>query len=210
MVKKEVAAFVLRYSGIPLFIRNVYARNKCCILLYHNPSRNVLDKHLSYLSKRYNIITLQVLVDAIRSKDWTRVPPKSMVVTLDDGHKGNFKLLETFKKYKIRPTIYLTSQLINTNRHLWFMLPGIQSEPLKKCTNSERLRHLEENFGFTPTKEYPEEERQSLNIDEIRSMQGFVDFQAHTCFHPILITCSDDECKEDLSMQKRFRNTFGH
>lgn len=198
MVKKEVAAFLVRYSGVPFLVRNIYARNKCCILLYHAPSRSVLDKHLNYLSKRYNIIPLEVLVDAIRSKNWRRVPLKSIVITLDDGYKSNFELLEVFKKYKIRPTIYLTSQLINTNRHFWFMLPGIQSEPLKKCTNSERLCHLEENFGFTPTKEYSEQERQSLNIDEIRSMQDFVDFQAHTCFHPILTTCSDDECKQEI------------
>ncbi len=197
-IEKEVAAFLLRYSGVPFLIRNIYARNRCCILMYHNPSRNVLDKHLSYLSRRYNIITLQVLVNAVRSKDWTHIPPEGMVITLDDGHKGNFELLEVFKKYKIRPTIYLTSRLINTNRHFWFMLPGIQSGPLKKCTNGERLHRLEKNFGFTPKKEYSEQERQLLNIDEIRSMQDFVDFQAHTCFHPILTTCSDDECKQEI------------
>jgi peptidoglycan/xylan/chitin deacetylase (PgdA/CDA1 family) len=197
-VKKEVAAFLIRYSGVPFLIRNIYARNKCCILLYHNPAPNVLDKHLSYLSRRYNIITLQVLVDAIRSKDWARIPPRSMVITLDDGHKGNFELLGVFRKYKVRPTIYLTSGLINTNRCFWFMSPGVQSGPLKKCANSERLRRLEEDFGFTPAKEYPEQQRQSLNVDEIRSMQDFVDFQAHTCFHPILTTCSDNECKQEI------------
>jgi len=198
IIFKEAVAFAIRYTGISFLIRSIYAKNKCCILLYHDPSPDVFDKHLNYLSTQYNIITLDVLVDAIRTKDWVRIPPKSIIISFDDGHKGNFALLQVFKKYNFRPTIYLTARVISTNRLFWFKVPGVRSEPLKKCTNSDRLRYLEENFGFKPTKEYPQQERQSLNIDEVKSMQDFVDFQAHTCFHPILTACSDDECKNEI------------
>lgn len=63
---KEAVAFVIRHSGISLFVRNVYARSKCCILVYHNPSPDVFDKHLNYLSRWYNISTLAIQMVTIR------------------------------------------------------------------------------------------------------------------------------------------------
>ena len=197
-VFKKLAAFLVRYSGVPFFIRNFYARNKCCIVFYHDPKPDVLDEHLAYLSRLYNIITLEALVQAIDSKDRNRLTHKSMVICFDDGHKGNFALLSVFTKYGIRPTIYLTSQLINTNRLFWFMIPGVDARKLKKLANHDRLRYVEVNFGHTPAKEYAREERQALNSDEIRAMQSVVDFQAHTRFHPILTVCSDEECRREI------------
>lgn len=183
-------------------VRNIYARSKCCILVYHNPSPYIFDKHLSFLLKKYNILTLDDLVKAICSKDWSNIPSKSLVITFDDGYKDNFALLEVFKKHKLNSTIYLVSKLVNTNRSFWFMIPGVKSKSLKKNTNRDRSRYLEKHFGFTPTKEYLQEERQSLNIDEIKSMQDFVDFQSHSCFHPVLTTCSDDECRKEILQSK--------
>lgn len=199
---KEVVAYIIRFIGASFLVRNTYARNKCCVLVYHNPSSDVFNKHLDFLSREYNIINLDILVEAIHSKDWSNIPSKSIVITFDDGYKDNFALLGVIKKYKIHPTIYLVSQLVNTNRPFWFMIPGIQVKPLKKITNRDRLQYLNQNFGFAPTKEYSQEKRQSLNIDEIKSMQDFVDFQTHSCSHPVLTTCSDEECRKEIFQSK--------
>ena len=44
----------------------------------------------------------------------------TFVITFDDGLKTNFDLLDVIKIYKIRPTIFITTNLINTNKSFWF------------------------------------------------------------------------------------------
>src|SRR5262249_32896745 len=109
-IVKEAMGFVARYSGAAFLIREVYARKKVSIVVYHNPSSIMLSKHLAYLVERYTPIRLEVLIRAIYAKDWSGVPPKALVITLDDGLRGNFKLLKVFRRYQVVPTIYLCSQ----------------------------------------------------------------------------------------------------
>lgn len=40
--------------------------------------------------------------------------------------------------------------------------------------------------------------RQALNESEIREMSSYVDFQAHTRFHPVLPTCTTEEAHDEI------------
>ncbi len=200
---KKMLAISVRATGLALLIRNTYARKKATVILYHDPAVNVLDSHFKYLSKRYHFISLDVLVNAIRTRDWSSIPPKSIVVTIDDGHRGNYDLLRVFKKYNIRPTIYVCSQVINTGRHYWWQHGGLDPAPLKKLGNDERLRYLSEEYQYTPVKEYSYEERQALNLQEMNEMKCHVDFQSHSRFHPILTRCDDKESEMEISQSKQ-------
>jgi peptidoglycan/xylan/chitin deacetylase (PgdA/CDA1 family) len=201
---KEVLAVVIRYGGIAFFVREIYARSKVSIVLYHDPRPEVMDKHLAYLLKRYTLIGLDRLVNAIYSKDWSGVPERSLVITLDDGFKGNFQLLEIFRKYRVVPTLYVCSQVVNTNRHFWFKVPGIDSDAVaEQLSNRERVDFLRQRYGFEHTKEYSDEERMALNLDEIAAMKGLVDLQSHTRFHPMLTACSDEECGDEIRESKQ-------
>ena len=202
-ILKEIISTVIRFSGLPFLIRNSIAKNKVTILFYHDPSPDILDKNLKYLSKRYNFINITLLIEAIYNKTWTNIPKKSLIITLDDGHKDKFKLLKTFKKYKIIPTIYICSQIINTNRLFWFkIVEKIEIKKFKEYTNSKRLRTLKLKYRFTPYKEYAEKERQTLNSKEILQMKDYIDFQSHSCFHPCLPSCTKDECKNEIFKSK--------
>ena len=79
---KRIASFIIRYSGIPFLIRNIYAKNKVTILYFHNPSPDCMLRSLNYLSKHYNFISLDLLVDSINKKKWTQIPAKSLIVTM--------------------------------------------------------------------------------------------------------------------------------
>ena len=200
---KELLAVVIRYCGVALFIRELYAGKKVSVLLYHDPSPEIVDKHLAYLVRRYTFITLDALVNAIYSKDWSSVPERSLVITLDDGFKRNFELLEIFRKYRVVPTLYICSQVVNTNRRFWFKTPGIDSDALaEQLSNRERVEFLRDRHDFENIKEYSDEERMALNLDEIAVMKDFVDLQSHTRFHPVLSTCLDDECGEEIRQSK--------
>ena len=196
-IKNSVSVLICLF-GIPLIVRWI-CQNKVAILLYHDVSPNVFTKHLSYLSRHYKIITLDTLVSGIHDNDFSEVPPKSVVITIDDGHVGNIALLPIIKQYRIRPTIYVCTQIINRHRYFWFRIPKQtkrKKERLKRLPNVERLAHLKESTDFEPENEY--QDRQSLNIEEMREMMDCVDFEPHTQFHPILPNCNDIECKQEI------------
>jgi len=202
-VLKSIAGLAIRCSGILLLLRSLYLRHKATIIYYHDPSPGVFEKHLQYLSKHYNIIPLDLLIEAIHHHNGSMLPPKSLVITLDDGYKGNFELLPVFKKYKIVPTIYICSQVVATNRHFWFRVVDPKTIPeLVRCLNKAMLQLLAKEYDFELTKEYPEQERQALSKEEINLMNGYVDFQSHSRFHPVMTKCSQAECEEEIVVAK--------
>ena len=200
---KNIVAFLICLLGLSFFIREWMRRNQVAVLLYHDPRPTVFAKHIAYLSRHYVLISLDTLVAAIHRNDFSEIPPKSVVVTLDDGHVGNFELLSIFKQYRIRPTLYVCTRIVNTHRHFWFKVEGqskAEKETLKRLPNTERLARLESTADFEPEKVYPD--RQALNVSEIREMAAHVDFQPHTRFHPILPHCTETECQQEILESK--------
>ena len=200
---REAIAFTLRYCGLPWIVRNTLARTRCTILLYHDPTPEGLDRHLAYLAPRYRFITLDRLVDAIHSRDWSGIPARSVVVTLDDGHRGNVHLKPVFQRYGVTPTVYVVSRVVGTLRHFWFQHVGEACYPLMPLPNEERLRVLRESFGYDPSRDYEAASRQALSDEELTDLAGFAEIASHTCFHPILTTCSDPECAWEIEQSKR-------
>ncbi len=197
MFVRELAATIIRYSGIPFLIRNVAGRSRVSIVVYHDPAPEVLDRHLAYLTSRYQVITLDLLAEALHSKDWERIPARALVVTVDDGHKGNSRLSGVFAKHGVVPTVYLCSQIVATRRGFWFHHCEVAlAQRLKSLPQAERLQQLMEHSGFAQTKEYPEST--ALTSVDLESMKSHVDFGAHTRFHPILTMCTDADCEIEI------------
>ena len=198
---KNAISVAIYLLGIPLLIREWICRNRVAILLYHDVQPEVFTRHIAYLSRHYAIISLETLVSAIYKKDFSEIPPKSVVITIDDGHAGNVTLLPIIKQYRIYPTIYVCTQIINTHRHFWFRIPDRSKKVrLKKLPNAKRLKLLKQENNFKPKKEY--QDRQALNIAEMKEMRQDVDFQPHTQFHPILPQCTETECKQEIRGSK--------
>jgi len=198
----EAVAHAIRWSGLSALIRNTVAYRKASILLYHDPAPDLMERHLDYLVKRYHIVPLAQLVDAITARNWRIMPPKSLVITFDDGVRHNADLLHLFERYSVQPTIYVCSQIVGRDRHYWFHEID-DSESLKALSTADRLAVLARQVGFAPLKDYPAEQRQALNREEIAAMSQQVDFQSHTRFHPVLTTCSDAECREEIELSRR-------
>ena len=87
------------------------------VILYHNICRTDFKRHIAYLNANYKIISLE---EMIRCFEENIKLNNTFVITFDDGLKTNFDLLDVIKIYKIRPTIFITTNLINTNKSFWF------------------------------------------------------------------------------------------
>jgi peptidoglycan/xylan/chitin deacetylase (PgdA/CDA1 family) len=197
-IARETAARTLHYGGIPAAVRRAHAHGSVAILLYHDPTPDVLGRHLEFLAKRFHFTTLDRVVATLENGEWSAIPERALVITLDDGHRGNHALLPLFRRFEVRPTIYLCSQIVGTSRRFWFQEP-ISTGPLKQLPNQERLALLKQQTGFEQERAYPDEACQALSREQIREMAPWVDFGSHTRFHPILIQCDEAEAWEEIA-----------
>jgi peptidoglycan/xylan/chitin deacetylase (PgdA/CDA1 family) len=201
MINKKILYKIIRYSFIPFLFRELLQRYKVTILLAHDIDEKSADKIFSYLNSNYNLIPLECYLNAVELKNNKLIPQKSLIITFDDGHIGNYKLYPILKKYNMPITIFLCAGIINTNRYYWFkyLNKKINKTSFKKLSNKERLGELKK-IGFSETKEF--ERPQALNKKQIEEMADIVNFQAHTLFHPILPNCTDIEAKKEIVESK--------
>jgi poly-beta-1,6-N-acetyl-D-glucosamine N-deacetylase len=199
---RTIAFSALRYSGMPFLIREVIQRRKVTFVLYHSPDPLTLDKHLSWLRARYNVVALSDFRNAMESEGRPKLPPKSLIITFDGGAMQNYELLPIFKKHGVVPVIFLCSGVVATNRHFWWTenRGKIDNESLKDMPDAERLAALRES-GFEEKKEYGV--RQALSAQEIDEMKPNVDFQSHTVFHPCLTRCTTARARDEIAGSKR-------
>lgn len=192
---------LINHVGIPVGWRALHRRNQVTILCYHDPAPEMMARHLEWLCKRYNLIALEDYF-AWRQGRISELPPHALVITLDDGHAGNAKLVEVFRHHGAKPTIFLCSDIVGTHRHYWWQAVASESarQQLKRLPDAERLKALQET-GFAETREYAD--RSALSSDEIGAMRETVDFQAHTQLHSVLPMCGDQRARDEISGCRR-------
>lgn len=197
---RDAAAFGLRVTGIHVLVREAFRREKTAILLYHDPDPELFERHLDYLARHYSVIPFAALADAVESGDWSAIPPKSVVIHLDDGYAANYRLLNSFTRHDARPTMYLCSDVVGSRRAFWSRLDGGRSKRLRLVDNPRLLKKLRDEVGFAPDREYPE--RQALSSEEIAELSTVADVQSHGRYHFSLFTLDDVALADELSASK--------
>lgn len=189
---------ILRFSGVPFLFREILQRKKVSIVMLHDPAPEMAERTFRFLARHYHIISLDEFLEAHRGGDAGRLPAKALIITLDDGHIGNYRLLPVIKKLNIPVTIFLCAGIINTRRQYWFQYqyPGLSKPALKQMTNRERLEALA-RAGFRPEQEWAEP--RALNATQIQEMTPYVNFQGHTVFHPCLPKCDGAEAFHEIA-----------
>lgn len=183
--------------GIDRAIRFLVARKKATFILYHDPDPSSFQKHLTYLTSRYTVISLERYLQ-YRQTGMGSLPPYPLVITFDDGHRRNFDLLELIQHFEVDVTFYVCSAIVCTRRKYWFKLSGIDSGKLKKMNHETRMQTLVNLRGFGLTDEMDDLDSDALCTEEFNKMNTFVNFQSHTRFHPILTTCTEEVVLEEL------------
>jgi peptidoglycan/xylan/chitin deacetylase (PgdA/CDA1 family) len=181
-------------------IRETIQRRRVTIIFYHDPSPKTLGTHLAELQRTYNLISLRQFVEAHRAGTINTLPPKALVVTLDDGHAGNFKLEPLLKQLNVPITIFLCSGIVESASRFWFKHVGSEVEALKHQGDAERLTRLQ-RLGFDQTVEGAEGD--ALSKHEIEQLSSLVDFQSHTVSHPVLPYCSSEKARDEIFRSKQ-------
>ncbi len=93
------------------------------ILCYHSISNDGwafavslqnFKKQINYLKDKYQFITLSDLLDYINGKK--NIDKPSVVLTFDDGYKDVLQTVSFLKNKKIKPTMFLLSDIKHANR----------------------------------------------------------------------------------------------
>jgi peptidoglycan/xylan/chitin deacetylase (PgdA/CDA1 family) len=201
---KEVLGFAVRFGGLWFLARHTYLRGKVGILVYHDPSPAALERHLAYLARRYRFVPLDTVVRALQAGDWSSIQPRSLVLTLDDGHRGNRDLLDVLDRFGVTPTVFVCTQIVATRRRFWWStLDAPTRHHLFRVSNRERLEILRVQFGFDPSAESSDGEPEALSREDLDAMRSAVDFQPHTRFHPLLPACDDEEAELEIAGSRR-------
>lgn len=111
-VKKALVRMAFRAltaSGAAYVARELLQRNRVTVITYHDVSRAKADEHLDWLKSRYNIISLNTYLDAMKSGRLGDLPRKAMVITLDDGWRQNLELVPVLRRHDVPATIFICS-----------------------------------------------------------------------------------------------------
>ncbi|MBC8231140.1 polysaccharide deacetylase family protein [bacterium] len=149
--------WILFHLGIFSLIRILLPNDKVAILRYHSiqePDKNfyaspsitispeAFEKQVKYLSKRYNVISLDEVVDCIKTP--RPFPKNSIVFTFDDGYADNYNAYKILKKYGATGTFYLTSACIDNESPLWlfevhYLVNNTKENKLELSVNGEKV-----------------------------------------------------------------------
>ena len=136
MTKRALLFKILRFSGLPLLVRELIQRRRVTILLFHDISRETAARTFECLAARYHLLDLQTFIRKCKAHD-RRLAPKSLILTFDDGHIRNYDLLPLLKEKRIPVTIFLCAGIIDTKRHFWFRHTAPRYRSAQLCSAAQ-------------------------------------------------------------------------
>lgn len=113
-------------------VDRLFYNNATQILMYHgfcdegsnqlNTGKHVsivdFEKQLQYLCKNFSPISISLFLDACKGK--ATLPPRSIILTFDDGYLSNYALaFPLLKKYQVPAIVYLATEFINNKKLIW-------------------------------------------------------------------------------------------
>ncbi len=107
---------------------DIIPQKNIAVLMYHrvidsnynfwklNISPLMFEKHIKYISENYTVLRLEEEWDSLVQED-----KKYVVVTFDDGYVDNYRYaLPILEKYHIPATVFVGTDLIDTNEMYWW------------------------------------------------------------------------------------------
>ena len=179
IIIKNIIAHILYYTGIVYLLERILLKNCCVVLVYHritSPEKEdvpvqdgmyvrpeVFEKHLRYLKRRYEFISLDKLLSILNNSGSFN---KACHITFDDGWHDNYtNAFPLLRKYHVPATIFLVTDFIGTSEWFWpekvlYLLRNISVLDIKNDISNE-LKYILKIYGH---KEFTREKREQSII----------------------------------------------
>ena len=215
MLKTKALDFLARANAFAPF--RFLNRHRFPILMYHRFSRNeefgktsqaTFESHLNYLTKHYEIISLDELIEYGRNGE--SVPPRSAAITIDDGYRDFYDIaFPVLKKFNVPATFYLVTSFIDGKNWIWtdkarYILGTTTVERCELMVGPKkiktRLSDTESRLKAaglinTELKKMPEEEKDSMLLELASRMEVTIPDLPSDDFKPL----GWDEAREMLN-----------
>jgi peptidoglycan/xylan/chitin deacetylase (PgdA/CDA1 family) len=193
---RAFAFALLRATGAPFLARRFSQRRRLTILLFHQQTPTQFDRTVRILKRRYSIISLGRALDALDSGSLAQLPERPLVITFDDGRASNAALIPVFARHAIRPTVFIATGVVGTNRHFWWThLPGDRVASLQALPDAERIVLLTAQ-ELDPLREH--DAPQALTFTDLEALSSVADIEPHTRTHPVLTRCTPETAREEI------------
>ncbi len=188
---------LLRATGAPFLARHLFQRRRLTILLIHQQSPEQFERCIRALVRRYTIIPLGPALDALEAGSLSGLPDRPLVLTIDDGRASNTALIPSLKSYGVRPTVFIATGVVGTNRHFWWTeLRADELARLQRMSDDDRIAELI-GMGLDPLREH--DEPHALSLDELAALASAADIAPHTRMHPVLTSCTRERMREEIA-----------
>lgn len=196
--------YILFNRSVYKFKRKSFEGKVILSVFFHDPGKELFEQIIRwFLKEGFHFISVEELYDIlIYQKEF---PKGAVVLTVDDGWKGNKKnIADIADKYGIPVRIFLnTSPIINGDRYWVSYLreaqkAGITTLDINSCKKLPN-KELQEQISIWRKKipSLPE----SMSVEEITKAidNGNVSYGAHTMHHPFLTSCTDQEAHVEIA-----------
>lgn len=194
-----VVAVIMIVSGkVRKARRRIRNDNGIISIYFHDPSRILFTSCIKWLQKKgYQFISLEMLEQAL--KGTKPIPQHAVVITIDDGWRGNINnVVEYADDHQIPVAIFVSTSTIEHGGGFWWSyikkaskmgLVTYSLARLKAMANEERMKIM----SVLRSKIYIEREAftrsELVNIASSRN----ITIGGHTDTHPILTNCTYEE-----------------
>lgn len=126
---RSLASYAAVYTGLCALGRRLYPKPGAVIFYGHRVAADDegylqglrpewLDAQLAYLTRHYEVLPLSRLLDCYEQR--RPVPPRSVVLTFDDGFRDNLTAgLPVLQRYGVTATIFLATGCVSTGELPW-------------------------------------------------------------------------------------------
>jgi len=128
------------------WLKKIFTGNGVIVLMYHSIADNKefftvspkeFEKQMQYLKdNNFNVISINTLISLIEKQD--KFPPKTLVITFDDGYLDNYEnALPILKKFNFPATIFIFTAGINkiTTTKSGINLKMLSKEQIKELSD---------------------------------------------------------------------------
>ena len=194
------AGRLLTATGVPWLLRRWIQRSSVTVLAYHDPSPQSFSRHIAGLRPRYNFIELSRLATALAEGSFKGLPPRALVLTLDDGHRRNVELVDIIRRERVPVTVLVCPELLGGQ--FWFL--QTDPEPLKRIPDQIRRVAIASQADASGP-------RHALSSAELSLLASVADIQCHTATHPVLPMCDTDVARREIEQSReQLQALLGH